>query len=387
MSYCKMWWLFLLPLVDATIIDFEWDATEASITLNTCLDSTLNITWAGNYNLVETEGAGCSSAEIVTISAGQNAGHIQTFNYMGNRPGMTRYFKDTNNCADIGGGSGKFQTYCPPAGTATTGPDTSFSCPFFPAGSFCATGTCVDLGCDPISISATTADELGGGNNEYCNDYAPLPEGYFPPVLQPSDPLYDADRSVECKNRCLSACESYETFTLLVFDGDTNQDLQYGGFDERRCMCGAGDCSVRSAGEAGNVYVSFTIDNPHDVNEHQCDCAATSNPSHDGSNGGIYCVNGVVNGTSDVSTTAHACSCLCDAGVSGVGCDILPAPEPGPATAPAANPDDSAPQDAPQEEKSTMWRSAPLVVIAFIVLMSVVVESNKAYKRSSMYRI
>ena len=367
-----MWWLLFLPVAQATLFDFEWDAAEPTLTLNACLDTTINITWAGNYNIMETENAGCSSGNILSISDGENAGHVQTFNIMGAAPGMTRYFKDTNNCQDAGGGFGRFQTYCPPAGAVTTGPDDDFSCAAgLPDAHDCAGGLCVDTGCAAGNLGSASHTLLSGGANEYCNDFAPLgADGYYPPVLQSGDNLYNADKEVECRSRCLDQCSSYESFYLLEFDGDTNQSLNTGGYggDERRCACGSGDCSVRSAGEAGNIYSSYAIDNPN-VNQYQCTCASSSNPSDDGSNGGIWCINGQVSGASDMFSAFHACSCLCDAGVTGVGCEILPAPEPEPATAPAANPSAPAPS-AQTEESSTglRWWHVILLCVALIGL-------------------
>ena len=359
-----MWWLLLLPVVDATLVNFEWDAiNDGAGTIMACLDTTINITWDGNFNIVETAGAGCSSAEILTISGSQNAGHVQTFNIMGAAPGMTRYFKDTDNCQDAGGGFGRFQTYCAPAGTATTGPDDDFSCAAgLPDGHDCAGGSCVDGGCALLPIGSTNHTLLSGNNNEYCNDFAPLSLGYYPPVLLPGDPLYNPDKEVECRSRCLDECSSYESFYLLEFDGDTNQSLNSGGYglDERRCACGAGDCSVRSAGEAGNVYSSYKITDGLHINQYQCTCASSTNPLDDGSNGGIYCIYGSVSGASDMFSSFHACSCLCDPGVTGVGCEILPAPEPGPATAPAANP--SAPAQTESSGGVKWWH----VVLGFV---------------------
>ena len=382
-----MWWLLLLPVVDATLVNFEWDATQASVTINACLDTTINITWAGNFSIMESENAGCNSNVFMSISDGENAGHVQTFNIMGAAPGMTRYFRDTNNCADIGGGSGKFETYCPPGGVATTGPDDDFSCAAgHPDGHDCAGGSCVDLGCLPgtTGLVSHTATDNGANTNFYCNDFAPLgADGYYPPVLLPGDPLYDLDKEVECRSRCLDECSSYESFSLLEFDGDTNQSLNSGGYggDERRCACGAGDCSERSAGEAGNVYTSYIIVNPN-INQYQCTCASSTNPLDDGSNGGIYCMYGSVSGASDMFGPTDACSCLCDPGVTGVGCEILPAPEPGPATAPAAEP--PAPSE-PTPVKAPNMYLVPIGIIAIIVFLAYFVSAVNLNIRRQRY--
>ena len=90
-----MWWLLFLPVVHANIIDFEWNSTEASLTIYTCLDATLNITWATAADIVETDGPECASNSILVVSNSQNPGYTQTFNYMGGAPGVTRYFRST----------------------------------------------------------------------------------------------------------------------------------------------------------------------------------------------------------------------------------------------------------------------------------------------------
>ena len=67
---------------------------------------------------------------------------------------------------------------------------------------------------------------IGAG---YCSDWKYLPEGAYPDLLQPSQPLYNADRVEECLNRCVDAYPNTTAFYVRTNDN--------------KCACNSGACS------------------------------------------------------------------------------------------------------------------------------------------------
>jgi hypothetical protein len=80
----------------------------------------------------------------------------------------------------------------------------------------------------PLAGSANlTYWSIGAG---YCSDWEYLPEGAYPDLLQPSQPLYNADRVEECLNRCVDAYPNTIAFYVKLTDGN-------------KCACSSGACS------------------------------------------------------------------------------------------------------------------------------------------------
>jgi hypothetical protein len=80
----------------------------------------------------------------------------------------------------------------------------------------------------PLAGSANpTYWSIGAG---YCADYKYLPVGSYPDLLQPSQPLYNADRVEECLNRCVDAYPNTIAFFVKLIDGN-------------KCACSSGACS------------------------------------------------------------------------------------------------------------------------------------------------
>ena len=74
----------------------------------------------------------------------------------------------------------------------------------------------------------------------YCKDYAYLPEGGYPSLLDKSDPLYDEDRIKECMNRCVYALNKEEDTKI--------RDLAFYIRDsDQRCACSSGTCYSRKS--------------------------------------------------------------------------------------------------------------------------------------------
>ena len=81
----------------------------------------------------------------------------------------------------------------------------------------------------PSSSSANNAAmywSIGAGQ---CSDWKYLPEGAYPDLLQPSQPLYNADRVEECLNRCVDAYPNSIAFFVRT--------------NGKKCACYTGACS------------------------------------------------------------------------------------------------------------------------------------------------
>ena len=100
------------------------------------------------------------------------------------------------------------------------------------------------------SYAEYTYEHLGTG---YCSDWInlPGPESY-PPRLQPSDALYDADPRQECLNRCLDVHGQDGSKTSTV--GGTIGNKAFYLKSDGRCACAIKDCSSLKTSESYESY-------------------------------------------------------------------------------------------------------------------------------------
>lgn len=111
--------IFLPQSIDCAVKHLVFNNNENSIQACKGID-TIEITWDGHHNIMETESAECSSPEIGLKHDYQNLGTIITFPDTGNEdlgaePGETRYFKCKLHC----GAGSRFEVFCPPASSET----------------------------------------------------------------------------------------------------------------------------------------------------------------------------------------------------------------------------------------------------------------------------
>ena len=175
-------------------------------------------------------------------------------------------------------------------------------------------GTCND---DQIEITGThTVDtcanacrghtwtsgysDLGSG---YCKHHVSTgDDGYYPPLLQEGDALYDSNSVQECSNRCTDEYGSGKGF----FTKKVGEEL--------RCACASDTCSSR-AGDDPYVSYSTTCDPSYctcagyegDICQTPGACTASSDPNKDGTDGEFYCINGGTIGGTTGSCTCTSC--------------------------------------------------------------------------------
>ena len=91
----------------------------------------------------------------------------------------------------------------------------------------------------------------------HCKDWVYLPEGGYPAPLNESNPLYNANRTQECMNRCVDAADKNLTGHS---GGDKNiRDLAfYVRKSDQHCACSSGACSTATL-TTDPTFISYHI--------------------------------------------------------------------------------------------------------------------------------
>ena len=87
-------------------VNFPYKVQQVTV----CAGQSVQITWKGTHNLIETESAECSSATVQTIESNfYDPGHTEIYDNLGASEGATRYFKCTPHC----GNGARLEFSCP----------------------------------------------------------------------------------------------------------------------------------------------------------------------------------------------------------------------------------------------------------------------------------